>query len=185
MIPLFPLLCFFLCLVVSGCGQTESVKSRRIVSVSIQGYSLGDVLSEQAQATLFDPEDPHDVSRVHRVSDTGRLPRIMLDPRGQICQGEGTQLTLEFDDGPAERFTEGDGAEKLFKVMASVTNTSVQKSPHAATISLEDGILLVRAQEFETYPLFGWHFYRRENYVLVGFTLKNELHRQTLCGTLK
>ena len=87
--PLIPLLCIVLCLVVPGCQESEPQQPRRIVSVDIQGYSLGDVLSEQAQASLFEPEDPSDTDRVHRVSDTGRLPRIMLDPRNQICQVEG------------------------------------------------------------------------------------------------
>ena len=157
--PLIPLLCIVLCLVVPGCQESEPQQPRRIVSVDIQGYSLGDVLSEQAQASLFEPEDPSDTDRVHRVSDTGRLPRIMLDPRNQICQVEGAQVTLEFDDGATERFSEGDTAERLFGALETTTNASLQKSRHAMTISLEDGILLVRAYEYDTYPLFGWSFY--------------------------
>ena len=183
--PLIPLLCLVLCLVVSGCPESGLKQARRIVSVDIQGYSLGEVLSEQTQATLFEPEDPADADRVHRVSDTGRLPRIMLNPRNQICQVEGAQVTLEFDDGAMERFSEGDTAERLFGALETTTNASLQTSRHAMTISLEDGILLVRAYEYDTPPLFGWSFYRRVNYSLVGFSIKNELHRQTLCGTLK
>lgn len=161
------------------CGCGESLPERKVMQVSIDGYSLGQSPDSASLAQHFEPEAK--VRAKHRTSLPHSPFVIYLNSSHRCCLIEGKNLELNFDNGQTATVTAGQKVEQLEETLRATPWEKDLDADNVHILDIPDGYLFLQIAKTQTNPLFGLGFYVRRESRLDRFSLMSKAHQKLQC----